>query len=77
MIKHCFQSYVFWAEDFMAMLSLAIIPTVLYLICKFQRPLNYKHDKNFAEIPIEHNLLHAFFYVIDNLYISKKPFSSI
>ncbi len=33
-------------------------PTVLYLIHKFLRPLNYQYD-NFHEKPVAHNLLHA------------------
>ncbi len=40
-------------------------PTVSYLVHKFLRPLNDQHDQNFAEMPVSHNLLHAFCHLMD------------
>jgi len=32
------------------------------------RPSNYEHDENFAEKPVVHNLLHAFYRMIHRWY---------
>ncbi len=43
-----------------------------WLNLKFLRSLNDQHDKNFAEIPVVHNLLHAFCCLIDSLDFFRK-----
>lgn len=44
-----------------------INPTVSYLIRKFLRALNYKHDQNLKKKKVIYNLVHAFCYLIYRL----------